>query len=82
MSNGGPGKKRMYVGPGHAGEVWEDLLSPSGGKVRIDKRGIGTFPVGAMTVGVWVDAVSAGKIGLQMDLYVSHVGPESFWLID
>ncbi|KAF9889658.1 hypothetical protein FE257_007166 [Aspergillus nanangensis] len=34
LSNAGPGRKRMYVGPGHAGELWTDLLSSSASEMR------------------------------------------------
>ncbi|KAL4924084.1 alpha-amylase [Aspergillus undulatus] len=52
MSNAGPAKKRMYLGPGHGGEVWTDILQPEGQgpNVVINDRGYGEFPVEATSL--------------------------------
>lgn len=45
----------MFVGQRHAGESWKDLLGWEDREVVIDPKGMGTFPVGHRSVGVWID---------------------------
>lgn len=74
MSNAGPATKRMYVGSGHINEEWTDVLrlgSTDTPSVVIDKWGYGEFPVGGMSVSVWVDSAAAGRVNLHDQLYVS-----------
>jgi alpha-amylase len=47
--------KKMFVGNGHAGERWRDVLGWAEREVVIDSRGFGVFPVGHRSVGVWTD---------------------------
>ncbi|KAL2257995.1 hypothetical protein VTK26DRAFT_8862 [Humicola hyalothermophila] len=53
--------KRMFVGKGHAGEVWTDLLRWCPGQVVIDADGWGVFSVGHRSVAVWVNAEAEGR---------------------
>lgn len=53
--------KRMYVGNGHAGEEWTDILEWAVGTVTIDHRGYGIFAVSARSVSVWVKASAKGR---------------------
>jgi alpha-amylase len=55
------GEKRMCVGAKHRGEVWTDLLKMTWGRVEIDERGYGTFPVGPKGVSVWVSERAEGR---------------------
>jgi alpha-amylase len=70
LSNGGPSKKRMFIGRQYTNCEWTDILGYHSAPVIIDKRGYGNFPVRAMSVGVWVDAAAVRKDDLQKDLYV------------
>ncbi|KAL2846171.1 glycoside hydrolase superfamily [Aspergillus pseudoustus] len=66
MSNAGAATKRMYIGAGHATEVWTDILRPHGtqNKITLDERGYGEFPVDAGGVSVWVEAQAAAAAGM------------------
>jgi alpha-amylase len=68
MSNGAAATKRMYVGPGHAHEVWTDILQGHENAVSIDAKGYGDFPVNSMSVGVWVNSAAPGRDSLQQPL--------------
>lgn len=68
MSNTGATYKRMYVGQGHTGEKWTDLLEWAAGTVIIDHRGYGIFPVSARSVSVWVNANAKGRDDLDRPL--------------
>ncbi|KAL1962403.1 hypothetical protein VTN77DRAFT_9742 [Rasamsonia byssochlamydoides] len=61
LSNGPASKKRMFVGKGHAGEQWTDLLGWCDETVTIDAGGYGEFPVSARSVSVWVNAAAEGR---------------------
>ncbi|BCS20317.1 alpha-amylase [Aspergillus puulaauensis] len=77
MSNAGPATKRMYVGPGHINEEWTDVLrlgSTDTPSVIIDKWGYGEFPVGGMSVSVWVDSAAAGRVNLHDEFDVNIYG--------
>ncbi|KAJ9601967.1 hypothetical protein H2200_013526 [Cladophialophora chaetospira] len=45
--------KRMFVGRGHVGEKWKDVLGWEDKEVEIDSKGFGNFSVGHRSVGVW-----------------------------
>ncbi|KAL4788600.1 glycoside hydrolase superfamily [Aspergillus varians] len=68
MSNAGPAKKRMYVGPGRLNEEWTDILRPHGPPVIIDSRGYGLFPVDGESVSVWVASGAVVKDKPREDL--------------
>lgn len=70
MSNSNATEKRMYIGRKHAGEEWTDILDWCPGKVTIDRKGYGIFPVSAMSVSVWVNAAAEGRNILSHHLYV------------
>lgn len=70
MSNSNATEKRMYVGRIHAGEEWTDILEWCPGTVTIDRKGYGVFPVSAMSVSVWVNAMAGGRDILCVPLYV------------
>lgn len=77
MSNDGPASKRMYVGPGRAGEEWTDLLRPQAPPVIIDHCGHGLFPVEDLSVSVWVPAqavteLEGEKIHSDFDVNIYH----------
>lgn len=69
ISNGGPSKKRMFIGRRYTNTEWIDILSYHDMPVVIDKRGYGNFPVNAACVGVWVETAALRRDGLQK-LYV------------
>ncbi|KAE8155106.1 putative alpha-amylase [Aspergillus avenaceus] len=68
MSNGAPGKKRMYVGKRHAGEPWTDVMQEASETVVIDALGYGVFPVPGMSVSVWVWEGAEGRGSLLEEL--------------
>lgn len=68
MSNGGSSYKRMYVGNGHTGEIWTDILGWRDESVRINSCGHGLFPVNAMSVSVWVNSRAIGRHDLNRPL--------------
>ncbi|KAJ5551922.1 hypothetical protein N7461_006620 [Penicillium sp. DV-2018c] len=61
LSNGSSSYKRMFVGHGHAGEVWTDILGWRDDTVVINRCGYGVFPVAAMSVSVWVNFRAPGR---------------------
>ncbi len=62
MTNGWEyARKAMFVGKGHAGEVWTDVLRWCPGEVVIGADGWATFPVGHRSVAVWVHAAAQGR---------------------
>ncbi|KAJ5091199.1 hypothetical protein NUU61_006069 [Penicillium alfredii] len=61
LSNATASYKRMYVGLGHAGETWTDILQWRSDLVIIDCCGYGLFPVAAMSVSVWVNSRAPGR---------------------
>lgn len=61
MSNAGPNEKKMYVGEGHKGEVWTDILGWEQSEVTIDEQGYGLFPCPGTSVAVWVNRVAEGR---------------------
>ena len=54
MSNGGGGKKTMYVGVANRGLVYADYTGNRTDKVTIDQEGNGIFPCNGGQVSVWV----------------------------
>lgn len=56
LSNAGPSRKCMFVGRTHAGERWTDILNSREETVKINRKGYGTFHVGAYSVSVWVNS--------------------------
>ncbi|ESZ90427.1 glucan 1,4-alpha-maltohexaosidase [Sclerotinia borealis F-4128] len=74
MSNAGPGEKRMFVGEGHAGERWTDVLGWGNGEVVIGGGGWAEFSCGQGSVSVWVDKEAEGRErlgGFDVDVYRS-----------
>ena len=61
MSNAGPNEKNMYVGIGHTGEVWTDVLGWESTEVKIDDQGRGMFTCPGTSVAVWVDSKAVGR---------------------
>ncbi|AEI42477.1 alpha-amylase [Paenibacillus mucilaginosus] len=53
VTDGPGGSKRMYVGTGKAGQVWNDKTGNRTDTVTIDGSGYGTFPVNGGSVSVW-----------------------------
>lgn len=54
--------KAMFVGAGHAGERWTDVLGGCWGEVVIDEGGgFGVFAVGPRSVAVWVCRWAVGR---------------------
>jgi alpha-amylase len=68
MSNGGSSYKSMFVGGGHAGEQWTDILELRHETVLINSCGYGVFPVDAMSVSVWVNSLAIGRYDLNRPL--------------
>lgn len=48
------GRKRMSLGPSHAGHCYRDLFIPAGPAVCLDEQGQADFTLGPDRVGVWV----------------------------
>ena len=57
-------QKPMYIGRHCAGQKWTDIMDWAWGEVVIDENGIGVFPVGHRSMGVWVNAVAEGRTRL------------------
>ncbi|KAL3472473.1 glycoside hydrolase superfamily [Aspergillus californicus] len=73
ISNAGPASKKMYVGPGHVGEEWKDILRPHEPAVIIDKGGYADFktPGRGRSVSVWVESAAVERVGLRDDFDVN-----------
>ncbi|GAB3510383.1 alpha-amylase [Emticicia fontis] len=54
LSNGKKSRKAMQVGAQYAGKSFIDFLGNEAHEVKINKKGIGNFYVGAGSVSVWV----------------------------
>ncbi|HEY1055629.1 MAG TPA: alpha-amylase domain-containing protein, partial [Emticicia sp.] len=54
LSNGKKSRKAMQVGTQYAGKSFIDFLGNDAHEVKINKKGIGNFYVGAGSVSVWV----------------------------
>ncbi|KAJ5631790.1 uncharacterized protein N7484_011890 [Penicillium longicatenatum] len=61
ISNAGPSRKRMFIGRNNTGQTWIDVLGNHSASVVIDWWGYGAFPVGAMSVSVWVDSAAVDR---------------------
>lgn len=61
MSNGGEGRKKMFIGKEHRGEVWTDVLAWSYGHVKIEDDGWANFRCQGRSVSVWVNKEAAGR---------------------
>ncbi|KAJ5820505.1 hypothetical protein N7474_006096 [Penicillium riverlandense] len=61
LSDAAASQKRMYIGRGHAGEEWTDILQSRTGTVVIDDRGYGIFSVASKSVSVWVNSRAEGR---------------------
>ncbi|KAJ5810610.1 uncharacterized protein N7503_002828 [Penicillium pulvis] len=61
ISNAGPNRKRMFIGRNNTGQTWVDVLGNQSASVVIDWWGYGAFPVGAMSVSVWVDCAAVDR---------------------
>ncbi|OQE26462.1 hypothetical protein PENSTE_c005G04893 [Penicillium steckii] len=73
ISNGGPSRKRMFIGRHYTNTEWIDILGYHNTSVIIDKRGYGNFPINAACVGVWVNSSAVHRDGLlksiTLDIY-------------
>ncbi|KAJ5565354.1 hypothetical protein N7513_001596 [Penicillium frequentans] len=61
ISNAGSNRKRMFIGRKNTGQTWVDVLGNQSASVVIDWWGYGAFPVGAMSVSVWVDSAAVDR---------------------
>ncbi len=61
VCNGDGGRKRMAVGPAHAGKEYIDITGNSREKVVVAADGTGVFPVGPKSVSVWVRKDAASR---------------------
>jgi glycosidase len=60
MSDKNAGKKRMFVGPQHAGLCFRDITNRQSGCARIDSQGYGEFSTSGRSYSLWV-----GELPLQ-----------------
>ena len=70
ISNGGPSKKRMFIGRHYTNTEWIDILGYHNTSVVIDKKRYGNFPINAACVGVWVNSAAVHRDGLLKTMYV------------
>ena len=66
-------KKAMYVGRQCAGQQWTDIMDWAWGEVIIDENGIGVFPVGHRSMGVWVNGKAEGRTKLNRLIFDEHI---------
>lgn len=57
----------MFIGRKNTGQTWVDVLGNQSASVVIDWRGYGAFPVGAMSVSVWVDSAAVDRNNFQKE---------------
>ena len=62
MSDGAGGSKTMYVGEGHANEVWVDALGHTNTEVTISEDGNGEFNVDGGSVSVYINKKAISKL--------------------
>ncbi|KAJ5935753.1 Glycoside hydrolase superfamily [Penicillium verhagenii] len=67
ISNARSSRKRMFIGRENTSQTWVDILGHQSTSVVIDRRGYGIFPVGAMSVSVWVDSAAVNLEAIQKE---------------